>query len=153
MLFRINLPRDKREKMGNIGIHFLLSFSKVAILYCIIKTIPPNADPETKPYVYEIVIRDLIIYILNVRACLIRSYFSYCLTTLWLFLQIYDRISIIFVLTKASTTLKTLYGVVSIFRFVYNLSILIFHRGSRHINSFHEFGSNFRLYSKCNIVI
>lgn len=82
------MPKDGREKMGNAWILFLLSFSKIAMLYLLMQTTAPDPYRSDRYHIYEVVVCDMVTYIQNMRACLVRSYFSYCLTTLWLALQI-----------------------------------------------------------------
>lgn len=154
MLFRMSLPNNgKGERMGSIKIHFILNFTRVTILCLLMRTMSSDTYRSRRPYVYEIAVRDLVIYILNIRACLIKSYFSYCLTTLWLILQIYDRICVVFGMSEGWDSLKVAYVAGSFLTLSYNLLVLLVHRSNRYIDSFHEFGSDIRLYSKCNSVI
>lgn len=153
MFSRVSSVKGERKNMGSMRINFALSFSKIALLYLVMKTMCARSWCTTKPHIYEIVIRDLIIFALNMRGYLISSYFTYLLTTIWIFLQLYERVGIVFVFANGSNVLKILYGVVSLLRILYNLYILVAYRSSRYIRSFHEFGSDLRLYRKCNSII
>lgn len=153
MFFTVKSAKSRTKNMGSLKINFILSFSKIAILYLLMKTMPTDAPSGARPRVYEVVVRDLSIFILNLRAYLVSSYFTYFLTTIWLFVQLYDRVSVIFVVSDGMGVLKTLYAIVSFLRIFYNMFILVVYRSTKYINAFHEFGSDIRLYRKCNSII
>lgn len=153
MFFTVKSAKSRDKHMGSLTINFILSFCKIAILYLLMKTMPANSFNTSKPHVYEVVIRDLGIFILNLRGYLISSYFTYFLTTIWLFVQFYDRVSVIFVISDGLDILKTLYAIISFLRIAYNIFILVVYRSTKYISAFHEFGSDIRLYRKCNCVI
>lgn len=139
---------NQHRHMGSLVMHMFFCFCKVAALGVIMYSMPMHNKNHKCMCIYEIVVRDLIIYGLNVRAYFKYSYFSYCLTTLILVLQIFDRTVVIYTNREHMTVFKMLYAVSQVLCILYNFYILVAYRETMHLYTFHEFGSNISLYSK-----
>ena len=135
---------NENKAMGNIGVLFSITCAKILLLG-ITDTHFRSMHFET----IELILRDIMVLIMDVRAALTYSYFSYILSLLLTIMTYVHRNQ----LPSGShhTTIAILEVVVYGIGILYNVYVLVAYYPEAKIYAFNRFRSNLELYGKCKL--
>lgn len=95
--------------------------------------------------------KNIMTYILDVRAMLKSSYFSFCYSLLFGIINDIDMCADILITYPTNSIPAIIFIITQALYIIYKAYIIIFKYSQLCINSFEKFGSNLELYSKCKI--
>ena len=138
---------NENKAMGNIGVLFSITCAKILLLG-ITDTHFRSMHFET----IELILRDIMVLIMDVRAALTYSYFSYILSLLLTIMTYVHRNQ----LPSSSSssyhaTIAVLEVVVYGIGILYNVYVLVAYYPEAKIYAFNRFRSNLELYGKCKL--
>ncbi|KAI4291238.1 hypothetical protein PAPHI01_0512 [Pancytospora philotis] len=153
MLARLLYINNAQITIGSLLVDFPLCMLKAIILFSIMRRIPGDCNVWRNTFLFELIFRDLTVFLMNTYAYTKASYFSYTISFILLVLQTYDRTMVLLVRVRSQDTLKALYFVFFFSSLAYVAAVLVYYRNFSYIKAFHDFGPDTRLYSKCKLVI